>query len=194
MPRSIKLTSRSKQPNYRPKVGQKTFAPKIGKHVFVDPSAQVIGRVTLGDQSSIWAGCVLRGDINRIVVGKRTNVQDLSVLHVESNRACILADDVTIGHQVTLHACTVKRYALIGIQSIILDGAVIGEGCLVGAGSLVTHGQKLKPWSLYLGRPAKFSRSLKPAEKTMLKNWSHRYLKYAQAHLEGRYERLKAED
>lgn len=169
---------------------KKIFSPKVGRKVFIDPSAQIIGRVTIGDQASIWAGCVLRGDINRIIVGKRTNIQDLSVLHVESNRACRIADDVTVGHQVTLHACTVKKHALIGIQSIILDGAVIGEGCLVGAGSLVTHGQKLKPWSLYMGRPAKFIRPLKPAEKTMLRNWAKRYLKYAQAHLQGLFTRL----
>jgi carbonic anhydrase/acetyltransferase-like protein (isoleucine patch superfamily) len=100
----------------------------------------VIGRVTLGDYSSVWAGCVLRGDINTITIGKRTNIQDLTCIHLESNRGTKIADDVTVGHQVTLHACTIKRYALIGIQSIILDGAVIGEGCCWVPDRLM-HGQ-----------------------------------------------------
>ena len=140
------------------------YKPKIGKRVFIHPSAVVEGKVKIGDYSSIWPNCVLRGDINSITIGKRTNIQDLSVIHIETNRGVKIADDVTVGHQVTLHACTIKRYALIGIQAIVLDGAVVGECCLVGAGTLVTHGQKLKPYSLYLGKPAKLIRPLKKEE------------------------------
>ncbi len=169
------------------------YKPKVGRQVFVHPSAVVEGRVTIGDYSSIWPNCVLRGDINAIKIGKRTNIQDLSVLHVENDRACILGDDVTVGHQVTLHSCTIKRFALIGIQSIILDGAIVGECCLVGAGSLVTHGQKLKPYSLYMGRPAKYIRALEPKEIKKLKAWGARYVKYAADYMTGRFMRFRSE-
>jgi len=169
----------------------KPFSPKLGKRVFVDPSAQVIGRVTLGDYSSIWPGCVLRGDINRIVVGCYTNIQDLSLMHVESDRACRIGDYGVVGHRVILHACRVGNQCLIGMGSIVLDGAVIGDGVLLGAGSLVTQGQKLKSGFLYFGRPAKPVRRLKPSEIRGLKDWAMRYVRYAGEHLDGRYARLK---
>lgn len=168
----------------------KPFSPKIGKSVFVDPSAQVIGRVTIGDYSSIWPGTVIRGDINQIRIGRYTNIQDLSLLHVETNRGCKVGDYVTVGHQVCLHACTVKDQALVGIGSIVLDGAVIGEATILGAGSLVTHDQKLKSGSLYFGRPAKFVRHLTRREIAGLKAWALRYLDYSKNHQTGRYERL----
>ena len=166
------------------------YTPKIGQEVYIDPSAQVIGQVTVGDHSSIWPGCVLRGDIQKIKVGKFTNIQDLSLLHVETNRGCILGDYVTVGHQVCLHACTVKNGALVGIGSIVLDGAVIGEGTILGAGSLVTHGQKLKPGCLYFGRPAKFVRKLSAKEIKRLKDWAMRYVDYSKDHLAGKFSRI----
>lgn len=166
------------------------MTPKIGKHVYVDSSAQVIGQVKIGDFSSVWPGTVLRGDINKIIVGKYSNIQDLSLLHVERTKACVVGDYVTVGHQVCLHACTVKNQALIGIGSIVLDGAVIGEGTILGAGSLVTHNQKLKPRSLYFGRPAKFVRKLSAKEVKGLKEWALRYVKYAADHAEGKFQRL----
>jgi len=167
------------------------FSPSIGKKTYIDPSAQVIGRVSVGDYSSIWPGCVLRGDINKVVVGRYTNIQDLSLLHVETNRACILGDYVTVGHQVCLHACTVKDNSLIGIGSIVLDDAVIGEGVILGAGSLVTHGQKLKAGSLYFGRPAKWVRNLTKKEIKGLKEWALRYVTYAADHRAGKYGRYQ---
>lgn len=166
---------------------KKVYKPKIGKKVFIHPSAVIEGQVTIGDYSSVWPNCVLRGDINKISIGKRTNIQDLTCIHLETNRGTKIGDDVTVGHQVMLHACTIKRYALIGIQAIILDGAVVGECCLVGAGSLVTHNQKLKPYSLYMGRPAKYIRPLKPEEVKKLKAWGKRYVKYASNYLAGLY-------
>ena len=169
---------------------KKTPSPKLGKQVFVDPSAQVIGKVTIGDYSSIWPGCVLRGDINKIKIGRYSNIQDLSLIHVESDRACVIGDYVTAGHQVTLHACTVKNQSLIGIGSIVLDGAVIGEGTILGAGSLVTQGQKLKPGSLYFGRPAKWVRALKKFEIKGLKAWALRYVKYSEQHLRQEFDRI----
>ncbi|OGW78521.1 MAG: hypothetical protein A2Z83_04125 [Omnitrophica bacterium GWA2_52_8] len=167
-----------------------TYFPKLGKKIYIDPAAQIIGRVTVGDYSSIWPGCVLRADIQRIAVGKYTNIQDLSLLHVETGRACLVGDYVTVGHQVCLHACTVEGQALVGIGSIVLDGAVIGEKTILGAGSLVTHDQRLKPKSLYFGRPAKFVRALTAKEITELKEWALRYVDYAADHLKGLYRRL----
>ena len=166
------------------------FSPKLGRHVYVDPAAQVIGRVTIGDYSSVWPGCVLRGDIQQISVGRYTNIQDLSLLHVETNRACKIGDYVTVGHQVTLHACTVRNQSLIGIGSILLDGSVVGEGTILGAGSLVTHDQKLKSGSLYFGRPAKWVRFLTRKEIAGLKKWALRYVRYAADHALGKFTRL----
>lgn len=169
---------------------KKVYKPKIGRKVFIHPSAVIEGQVTIGDYSSVWPNCVLRGDINKISIGKRTNIQDLTCIHLETNRGTKIGDDVTVGHQVMLHACTIKRYALIGIQAIILDGAVVGECCLVGAGSLVTHNQKLKPYSLYMGRPAKYIRPLKPEEVKKLKAWGKRYVKYAEDYLKGKFQQI----
>lgn len=172
------------------KIKTAKYSPKIGKKVYIDPGAHVIGRVSVGDHSSIWPGVVLRGDIHQIKIGKYSNIQDLSLVHVESNRGCVIGDYVTVGHQVCLHACTVKNQSLIGIGSIVLDGAVIGEGTILGAGSLVTHNQKLKPGALYFGRPAKFVRKLSREEISGLKKWALRYVGYAQNHEAGLYKRL----
>ncbi|HXV28553.1 MAG TPA: gamma carbonic anhydrase family protein [bacterium] len=168
----------------------KSNQSQIGKHVFIDPSAQIIGRVKIGDYSSVWPCCVLRGDIQQITIGRYSNIQDLSLIHVESDRGCKIGDYVTAGHQVTLHACTVKDQALIGIGSIVLDGAVIGEATILGAGSLVTHDQKLKSGSLYFGRPAKFVRKLSNKEIHGLKKWALRYVKYAKDHQAQKFERV----
>ena len=167
-----------------------SFSPQLGKNVYIDPSAQVIGRVKIGDHSNIWPGCVLRADINRIVIGRYSNIQDLSLLHVETDRACVIGDYVTAGHQVTLHGCTVRDQSLVGIGSIVLDGAVIGEGTVLGAGSLVTHGQKLKSGSLYFGRPAKWIRKLTRKEISGLKKWALRYVEYAAGHMDQKYRRF----
>lgn len=169
---------------------RQTVYPSVGKKVYIDPSAQIIGDVKIGDYSSIWAGCVLRGDINRIVIGKGSNIQDLSVLHVESDTECIVGDNVVVGHRVILHACTIEDQCLIGMGSIVMDGAVVGEGTIIGAGSLVTQGEKLKPGSLYYGSPAQFIRALSKDEIKGLKRWAKRYVKYAAEHLEGRYGRI----
>ncbi len=166
------------------------FSPKIGRNVYLDPSAQIIGRVTIGDHSSVWPGTVVRADIHQIKIGRYTNIQDLSLLHVETNRGCTLGDYVTVGHQACLHACTVKDQALIGIGSILLDGAVIGEAVMLGAGSLVTHHQKLKSGCLYFGRPVKFVRKLTRREIAGLKKWAMRYVDYAKAHKSGKFRRI----
>src|SRR3990167_5957830 len=133
----------------------KPIQPKLGKNVFIDPSAVVLGDVTLKDYANIWPGAILRADLNKIVVGKYSNIQDLSVVHLESNRGCFVGDYCVVGHRVILHACTVGDGVLVGMGAVILNKAVIGDGALIGAGALITEGTKVRPRSLYLGSPAK---------------------------------------
>ncbi|MBI3316667.1 MAG: gamma carbonic anhydrase family protein [Candidatus Omnitrophica bacterium] len=167
----------------------KALSPSIASTSYVDSAATIIGQVKIGEHSSVWPGCVLRGDIHKIEIGHHSNIQDLSLVHVETDRGTRVGNYVTVGHQVTLHACTVKSGSLIGIGSIVLDGAVIGEGTILGAGSLVTHDQKLKSGSLYFGRPAKFVRKLSAKEIKGLISWAERYVKYAEDHHKGKFQR-----
>ncbi|WP_261130682.1 gamma carbonic anhydrase family protein [Bacillus sp. Marseille-Q3570] len=138
--------------------------PKIDSTVFIGDGVVISGDVTIEEQSSIWFNSVIRGDVAPTIIGKRVNVQDLSMLHQSPNNPLILEDDVTVGHQVTLHSCTIRKNALIGMGSLILDGAEIGEGAFVGAGSLVPPGKKIPPNSLAFGRPAKVVRELNEAD------------------------------
>lgn len=167
-------------------------SPKIGKRVYIDPSAQIIGQVKIGDSSSVWPGAVLRGDINRIEIGNHTNIQDLTVIHVDYDKPCVVGNYVTVGHQVCLHACTVKDGALVGMGSIVLDGAVIGEETLLGAGSLVTQHEELKPRSLYFGRPAKWIRDLTSEEIRHLRQSALDYAEGAMFYLNGSLPRIGA--
>ncbi len=127
--------------------------PKLGKNVFIAKTATVIGDVTLGAHSSVWYGAVLRGDINRIVVGHHSNIQDNAVLHLADELACILGNWVTVGHGAIVHACTVRDEVLVGMGAVILDGAVIGKQSIIGAKALVTQNTKIPPGSLVLGAP-----------------------------------------
>lgn len=163
------------------------FRPKIGKKVFIAKTAVVEGRVTIDDSSSIWPGAVLRGDLDRIEVGRATNIQDLCVLHVERGGPCVVGDYVVVGHSAILHACTVRDGTLIGMASIVMDGAIVGSGTILGAGSLVPQGEKLKPGSLYFGRPARLIRRLSKKEIQQLIDWAKLYVRLAQEHLEGCY-------
>ena len=167
------------------KVMKRRFQPEIGKHVWIHPSAQVIGRVTLKDYANIWACVVLRADINEIVIGRYSNIQDLSVVHLESERGCYVGDYCVVGHSVILHACTVKDSALIGMGSVVLNNAIIGEGALLGAKSLVTEGMRVKPESLYLGSPARFVRKLAKKEVKDQRMWAEKYVRLAATHAEG---------
>ncbi|MBU9673057.1 gamma carbonic anhydrase family protein [Planococcus sp. CP5-4] len=143
----------------------KDKSPNIDKSAFIADYATVTGDVTIGENSSVWFNTVIRGDVAPTIIGKNTNIQDLSMLHQSPGNPLILEDDVTIGHQVTLHSCTVKKGALVGMGSIILDGAEIGEGAFIGAGSLVPQGKKIPPGTLAFGRPAKVVRELNEADK-----------------------------
>lgn len=143
----------------------KDKSPIIDKLAFIADYATITGDVTIGAHSSVWFNTVIRGDVAPTIIGKNTNIQDLSMLHQSPNTPLILEDDVTIGHQVTLHSCTVRKGALVGMGSIILDGAEIGEGAFIGAGSLVPQGKTIPAGTLAFGRPAKVVRELNEADK-----------------------------
>lgn len=157
----------------------KGISPTIDSSVFMVESSVVIGDSVIGADSSLWFNVVVRGDVNYIRIGERTNVQDNSVLHVTNNtHPLIIGSDVTIGHSVTLHGCTVGDRCLIGMGAIILDGAVIGEDSLVGAGALVTENTVIPPGSLVLGMPAKVARKLEAAEVARILKSSENYMGY----------------
>lgn len=153
--------------------------PQIGKQVYIARGAVVVGDVTLGDHSSVWYNAVLRGDINRIVVGHYTNIQDNAVLHLENDLPCMVGNYVTIGHSAIVHACMVGDETLIGMGSIVLDGAVIGNQCLIGAKALVKQGMKIPDGCLVLGMPARVARALTPEERARLKYSAEKYAENA---------------
>ncbi|GAE27510.1 carbonic anhydrase [Halalkalibacter wakoensis JCM 9140] len=134
--------------------------PTISESVFIADGVTITGDVTIGDESSIWFQTVIRGDVSPTIIGKRVNIQDQSMLHQSPKYPLIIEDDVTVGHQVMLHSCTIRKNALIGMGSIVLDGAEIGEGAFIGAGSLVPPGKKIPANMLAFGRPAKVIREL----------------------------------
>jgi carbonic anhydrase/acetyltransferase-like protein (isoleucine patch superfamily) len=150
--------------------------PMLGKGVYIAAGAVVLGDVTLGDHSSVWYQAVLRGDINRIVIGHHTNIQDGSVIHLADEYPCIIGNWVTVGHSAIVHACTVGDEVLVGMRATILDGAVIGEQSLIGAGAVVTQGTKIPPGSMVLGMPAKVTRALSAEERAALKGWAAKYV------------------
>ena len=154
--------------------------PNIHETAFVAPSADVIGEVEIGSHSSIWFQVVIRGDVHKIAIGSRTNIQDHSMLHVTRDQSPLkIGDEVTVGHRATLHGCTVGNRVLVGMGAIILDDAVIGDDCVIGAGALVTKGTKVPPGSLVLGMPAKVARALKPEELKFLPQSAENYVKDA---------------
>ncbi|MCM3387402.1 gamma carbonic anhydrase family protein [Ureibacillus chungkukjangi] len=139
--------------------------PKIDPSVYIADNAVVTGDVTIEEESTIWFNTVIRGDVAPTIIGKRCSIQDLSCIHQSPNNPVIIEDEVTVGHQVTLHGCVIRKRALIGMGSIILDGAEIGEGAFIGAGSLVPPGKKIPPNSLAMGRPAKVVREVTPEDR-----------------------------
>jgi len=151
--------------------------PAIHPTAFVAPNATVLGDVTIGESASVWYHAVLRGDINRITVGRGTSVQDGSVLHLSAEYGCHIGEYVTVGHMAMLHACTIGDECLIGMGAIILDGAEIGARSIVGAGALVTQGKKIPPGSMVLGSPAKVVRELSAEEQSGLREWAERYVR-----------------
>lgn len=157
--------------------------PRVVEAAFVAPGATLVGDVELGRDASVWYGCVLRGDLHRIRVGARSNVQDLSVLHVTRDRfPTLIGDEVTIGHRAVVHGCTVRDGALIGIGAVVLDGAEVGEGALVGAGALVAPGTRIPYAALALGVPARVARLLTEVELEAQRERARAYVETARAH------------
>lgn len=150
--------------------------PSLPEEYYVADSAAVIGDVTLRNQSSIWFGAVLRGDIEPITIGERSNIQDNSVVHTSHGKPVAVGNGTTIGHQVTLHACTVGDNCLIGMGAILLDGCEVGDNCIVGAGALVKQNQKIPDGSLAVGSPARVIRKLTPGEIENVRQNAVRYV------------------
>jgi carbonic anhydrase/acetyltransferase-like protein (isoleucine patch superfamily) len=161
------------------------ISPQLGQGAWVADSAEVIGQVQLGDNASVWPMCVLRGDAERIIVGRNTNIQDASVLHADFGVPLVIGDDVSVGHQVMLHGCTVGDGSLIGIQAVVLNNAKIGRNCIVGAGSIVTEGKEFPDNSLILGAPAKVVRTLDDKALAMMKHIVEHYVENAQRFRQG---------
>lgn len=160
----------------------RNISPQVDGTAYVDEAAVVIGDVTVGAESSIWPGAVLRGDVNFIRVGARTSIQDGTVLHVTHDHAeapgghpCIVGDEVTVGHNVTLHGCTVEDRCLIGMGAVVLDGAVIRSGALLAAGSLVPPGRVLEGGYLWLGSPVRRGRALTERERERFEYQARQY-------------------
>jgi carbonic anhydrase/acetyltransferase-like protein (isoleucine patch superfamily) len=164
----------------------KQWEPALGEKTWIADSADVVGNVTLGENCSIWFGCVVRGDVHYIKIGDRTNIQDLSMIHVthykkedmSDGNPTVIGSDVTVGHRVMLHGCTIEDACLIGMSATILDGAVIAKESIVGAGALVTKNKKFPPRSLIMGSPAKVVRSLSDEEVQELYASAARYVDF----------------
>ena len=156
----------------------KGIKPQYDSSVFIAPSADVIGKVVLDENVNIWYQCVARGDVNYIRIGKNTNVQDLSMLHVTKDFALTIGENVSIGHHVVLHGCTIGNGCLIGMGAIIMDGAEIGENCVVAGGSVVPPGKKYPPRSMIMGNPAVVKRELTLEERVQYSNHYKSYVSY----------------
>jgi carbonic anhydrase/acetyltransferase-like protein (isoleucine patch superfamily) len=153
--------------------------PRVHPTAYIDDSAQVIGDVEVGEDSSIWMTVVVRGDVNRIRIGCRTNIQDGSVVHVmRDTHATILGDDVTVGHAAVLHGCTIEDRCLIGMGAILLNGAHVGTGSIVAAGSLLVEGVRIPPRSLVMGSPGKVRREVTDEEFASILDYAERYVGY----------------
>ena len=166
----------SRQADIRPYKGKR---PQIAASAYIDRAAVIIGDVVIGEDSSVWPCSVVRGDVHYIRIGARTNIQDGSVLHVMRDEyPLILGDDVTIGHSVTLHGCTIESRCLVGMGAVILNGVTIGAGSIVAAGTLVLEGAKIPPGSLVVGHPGKVKRALTGIDQASIDAYAQRYVGY----------------
>lgn len=159
-----------------------SVAPRIADSAWVADSAQVMGNVELAEDTSVWFGAVVRGDTETIRIGRGSNIQDCTVLHADIGQPLTIGENVTVGHQVMLHGCTIGDGALIGIQAVVLNGAKIGKNCLVGAGAVVTEGKEFPDNSLILGSPAKVVRELSPEQASRMRSAALHYVDNAQRH------------
>ena len=157
----------------------RSVLPTVDPSAFDDVSAQVIGDVHLGAESSIWLNCVVRGDVNAIRIGARSNIQDMTLVHVmRDTHPTIIGDDVTVGHSVVVHGATIEDRCLIGMGAILLNGCVIGTGSIIAAGTLVPEGMVIPPGSMVMGVPAKVRRPLTAEEDASIKDYANRYVSY----------------
>ena len=164
----------------------KGVTPTIASTAFIEDTAVIVGDVVIEADSSMWFHSVVRGDVNYIRIGRRTNVQDLSLLHVTHDAyPLIIGDDVTIGHHVVLHGCTIQNRVLVGMGAVLMDGVVVGNDCLIGAGALVTEHTKIPPGSLVVGSPARVKRPLQDTELAWLKESAQNYVRYALDYMTG---------
>jgi carbonic anhydrase/acetyltransferase-like protein (isoleucine patch superfamily) len=161
------------------------ISPQLGEGAWVADSAQVIGAVEMAPNASVWFGAVVRGDTETIRIGRNSNVQDLSVLHTDAGVPLVIGDNVTVGHQVMLHGCTIGEGSLIGIQAVVLNGAKIGRNCVVGAGSVVTEGKEFPDNSLIVGAPAKVIRTLDDASVQKFAGIPEHYVQNARRFAKG---------
>jgi carbonic anhydrase/acetyltransferase-like protein (isoleucine patch superfamily) len=161
------------------------LSPDIAASAWVADSARVIGNVSLGDDASVWFGVVIRGDTERIAIGRGSNIQDNSVVHADAGFPVSVGENVTVGHQAMLHGCTIGDHSLVGIQAVVLNGAKIGSHCLVGAGALVTEGQSFPDGSLILGTPARVVRQLSPEQMQGLEKSAAHYVENARRYQAG---------
>ena len=160
--------------------------PRIHPSAYIDESAQVIGDVEIGEESSVWMTVVIRGDVNSIRIGRRSNVQDGTIVHVmKDTHPTVIGDDVTVGHAAMLHGCTIDDRCLIGMRATILNGARIGEGSIVAAGSLVVEGMQVPPRSLVMGSPAKVKRTLSDEDVAEIQMYADRYVQYRLDYMAG---------
>jgi gamma-carbonic anhydrase len=168
--------SASRQPDIRSYRGRH---PQIAASAYVDPASVIIGDVVIGEDSSVWPLCVIRGDVNYIRIGARSNIQDGSILHVMKDEyPLILHDDITVGHSVTLHGCTIMSRCLIGMRATLLNGVVIGEGSIIAAGTLLTERTTIPPRSLVMGAPGKVKRTLTAIDQSTIDMYARRYVEY----------------
>jgi carbonic anhydrase/acetyltransferase-like protein (isoleucine patch superfamily) len=161
----------------------KTILPTLHPTAFIAPSAVVIGDTEIGEDSGIWFGCVVRGDVNVIRIGKRTNIQDGTIIHVASKgQGSFIGDDITVGHMAVLHACTLEDRCFIGMKACVMDGAFIESEAMVGAGALVTPGKRVKRGQLWAGSPARHVRDLTPQELAFIPESAAHYARLAEAY------------
>ena len=159
------------------------MAPKLGQRIFIAESALVLGDVEIGDDSSIWFNCVVRGDVNYVKIGARTNIQDMCCVHVTNHKwPTLIGDEVSVAHNVMLHGCTLEKGVLVGMSTTVMDGAVIGEGCLVAAGSLVREGFQAPPHTLVAGWPAVVKKDLSEDQRQLVASIWPRYARYKEAY------------
>jgi carbonic anhydrase/acetyltransferase-like protein (isoleucine patch superfamily) len=166
-----------------PRVAYGGRLPVVGQGVFVAAGARLVGDVTLGDHASVWFNTVLRGDINRVVIGPGTNIQDNTVCHVADDFACVVGAYCTVGHQVTLHACTIGDETLVGMGAVVMDGCVIGNQCIIGASALLPRGLQVPDGSLVYGAPAKIVSRLGESERRQLRAMAEKYCRVARRYL-----------